>query len=255
MRFPKHKHRDTATVNRLDASSVEIADASVTELPLALVLDTSSSMSGRPIEVVNETLIETQIEFQKDAFKYLVHVATITFGHEGVQLWRGNHKIGRNEDAFVPAEKWSPPKLRASGVTPLTEAVMLAVACVEREKERLKVARRNYNRPVIWLWSDGVPTDDQGQPTDAWRELVPKLSHSERKFRLYALYPHGIPPEGKAALDQLASAAWPLEQFAYKDVLPLLSASVETAGSDPHAQDDEIQRTYDEIIMGRQRRR
>ncbi len=251
MRFRKEGEVRQGAQDRLDPLHVALGDRGPI-LPLVLVLDTSYSMNGRPIAVVNETLVKTAEFLNNDrSFKYMVRVAVVTFGHDGVLLWRGGRRVTPSEDPFEVAADWKPPKLQAAGVTPLTEAVTMAVECVEAEKKRLRETRRNYNRPVIWLWSDGVPTDADGEPTESWRDLIPKLSRSERKFRLYALYPPGIQPEGQAALEQLTSYAWPLEQFAFDDVLPLLSASMSSAGSDPVAQDDDIQRTYDSIVLGR----
>ena len=240
--------------DRLDANKVTVGDRGAV-LPLVLVLDTSYSMQGEPIGVVNETLVKTAEELHTNtSLKYTVRVAIVTFGHDGVLLWKGDRRVPVGEDPFVVAADWHPPKLKAGGVTPLADAITLAVRCIEEEKQRLRDKRRNYNRAVCWCLSDGIPTDANGEYDDSWRGLIPKLSRSERKFRLYALYPPGIPPEGKAALEQLTSYAWPLEHFAFDDVLPLLSASMSASSSDPSIQDDEIQETYDKIVMGRLRR-
>ncbi len=254
MIFRRDGHARSQAESRLDPTKVTYGDRGPV-LPLALVLDTSLSMRGEAIAVVNDTLVRTAEELHRNpSFKYTVRVAMITFGFDGVLLWRGNRPVGPDEDPFVDAAEWQPPILNAAGVTPLAEAVTLAVRCVEDQKQRLRAARRLYNRPVIWLWSDGMPTDNQGDYDDRWMDLLPRLSRSERKFRLYALYPPSIPPAGQAALEQLTSYAWPLEHFAFADVLPLLSASMTSASSDPSSQDDEIQQTYDAIVMGRMSR-
>jgi uncharacterized protein YegL len=256
MIFRKGGHERRAQDNdRLDPYRVSVGGRGAV-LPLVLVLDTSYSMDGEPIGVVNETLIKTADELHTNtSFKYTVRVAVVTFGYDGVLLWKGDRPVPIGADPFVAAAEWRPPKLKAAGVTPLAEAVTLAVQCIEEEKQRLRDQHRNYNRAVAWVLSDGIPTDADGNYDDSWRDLIPKLSRSERKFRLYALYPPGIAPEGKAALEQLTSYAWPLEHFAFDDVLPLLSASMSASSSDPSIQDDEIQQTYDAIVMGRLRRR
>jgi uncharacterized protein YegL len=253
MKFRKESHRrEEAVQDRLDPLSVKLGQRG-TFMPLVLALDPSYSMSGAPIEKVNETLREVAAFLKADtSFVNSVRVATVTFGTDGVLLWKGDRRVPRDEDPFELAADWQPPVLTAQGVTPLTEGLTLAVECVEREKARMKAELCNYNRPVIWLLSDGVPTDANGIPTSAWRDLVPKLSGSERQFRLYALYTPDIPPEGKAALDDLSSFAWPLDDFSFADVLPLLSASMISADSDPRAQDDNIQRIYDTIVLRHQ---
>jgi uncharacterized protein YegL len=254
MIFRRNGQAQSQADSGLDATKVNVGGDRASALPLILVTDNSLSMDGESIEAVNDMLARTADELQSNpSFKYTVRVAMITFGFDGVVLWRGNRRVGLGEDPFVDAVDWTPPLLRAGGVTPLAEAVTLAVQCVEAEKQRLRDARRHYTRAVMWVVTDGVPTDMNGNYDDSWKDLLPKLSRSERKFRLYGLYPPGIPPEGRAALDQITSYAWSLEDLSFKDVLPLLSASMSGASSDPSTQDDEIQRTYDAIIMGRLR--
>jgi uncharacterized protein YegL len=137
----------------------------------------------------------------------------------------------------------------------MVEAIELAVRCVEEEKQRLRERRRHYYRSVMWMLTDGMPTDKCGAYDESWVDLLPRLSRSQNKFRLYALYPPSIPSQGLAALDELAAHAWPLTDFSFKDVLPLMSASMRSASSDPNAQDDVIQQTYDAIVMDRLNRR
>src|SRR5215472_9240894 len=105
----------------LDASKVTVGDRG-SVLPLVLALDTSLSMRGDAIRVVNDTLARTADELHRNpSFKYTVRVATITFGYGGVLLWRGNRTVAADEDPFVDAADWDPPLLEAAGVTPLAE--------------------------------------------------------------------------------------------------------------------------------------
>ena len=98
-------------------------------------------------DVVNDTLARTAEELHRNpSFKYTVRVAMVTFGLDGVVLWRGNRMVGLEDDPFVDAADWNPPLLRAGGVTPLAEAVTLAVRCVEDEKHRLREHRRHASR-------------------------------------------------------------------------------------------------------------
>lgn len=250
MIFRRNGHARSQPDTHFDPTKLSGDRRAVT--PLVLVVDTSLSMDGEAIATVNATLVETAAELRRNpSFKYTVEVAMITFGCDGVVLWKGDRRVAPTDDPFVAAADWDPPRLHANGVTPLKEAVNLAVTCVEEEKKRLRAKRRHFYRPVMWVVSDGKPTDDRGEYDDTWRDLLPPLSRSERKFRLYALYPHGIDRLGREALEQLASYAWPLDDFSFSEVLPLLSASMNSASSDPSVQDDEIQQIYDAIVMGR----
>lgn len=144
MIFRKESPARSQADSRLDPTKVTFGDRGPI-LPLVLVLDTSLSMQDEAIAIVNDTLVRTAEELHRNpSFKYTVRVAMITFGFDGVLMWRGNRPVGAEEDPFVDAVDWQPPILRAAGVTPLAEAVTMAVRCVDEEKQRLRAARRLF---------------------------------------------------------------------------------------------------------------
>jgi uncharacterized protein YegL len=117
----------------------------------ALVLDTSGSMSGAPIDDMNAGVAQFIEELRTDDFaSYAVEVGVITFGG-----------VVREEVPFTPAYQVRDcAKLQATGGTPMGEAVTLAIQQLERRKAEYKKAGVSYYQPWLVLMSDGSPTDE-----------------------------------------------------------------------------------------------
>ena len=82
-----------------------------------LLLDTSGSMSGAPIDALNEGLQALQFDIQEDALaKRRVEIAIITFGGS----------VQKIQD-FVSAGSFAAPTLAAGGGTPMGEAIALSL--------------------------------------------------------------------------------------------------------------------------------
>lgn len=114
-------------------------------LPVVLLLDTSASMHGDKIRLLNDAVRKMLSTFTKEesqANEFLVSV--ITFG--------GSASLAVSP---TPASEIEFTNLAANGGTPLGEAIAVAKALIE-DKER--TPSRAY-RPLIVLVSDGVPTD------------------------------------------------------------------------------------------------
>jgi uncharacterized protein YegL len=60
---------------------------------------------------------------------------------------------------FVTVDQWLPPRLHASGGTPLGEALLFAISQLRHRKRAYREAGIAYYRPWIWLVTDGAPTD------------------------------------------------------------------------------------------------
>lgn len=200
-------------------------------LPLVLCLDTSSSMAGAPIAALNEALGQWAAELHDDVgLSASVEVAVVTFGGVGVTAWRGPYPVplGQSGTPFVPAHAFQPPRVEATGVTLLTEAVEHAMRIVAERKQELRAAGLQYHRPQICLMTDGLPTDTQGQLSDSWQRLVPVLAAEQEKrhFRLYAIGVGGITPQGLDVLRALAPTFHAkLAGFPFRQLLAMMSAS------------------------------
>ena len=213
-------------------------------LPLVLCLDTSSSMSGAPIQTLNNALADWTRELHDDvALSYSVEVAVVTFGGRGgVSSWRGPQLLDQHTGVspFVPAHLFQAPQLTASGVTLMTEALELAMRIVAARKAELRGTGLQYYRPQICLVTDGVPTDATGHLTDSWHRLVPVLADEQaaRRFRLYAIGVGGISDMGERVLEALAPKFNArIHGFPFRELLQMMSAS---AGAEQKGAGDEV---------------
>jgi uncharacterized protein YegL len=219
----------------LDASTMTFDDGDnrAQRLLLALVLDISSSMSGKPIKLLNEALAGMAEDLRQDAnLSAIAEVAIVTFGNAGVTAWRGTQRVPPGTSPFVPASRFEAPPLSAGGVTPMVAAVERAIACVAEEKAALKRRHLQYFQPLVWLVSDGCPTDHLGHPTDDWRHLPGVISKAEdeRKFVFFSVSAGDIDAAGDRVLQEIAPEAHVrLEGFEFSRMVKLVSRSVDEA--------------------------
>lgn len=116
--------------------------------PVVLLQDTSSSMLPA-IDDVNQGLKDLRSDLLSDALaSQRVEIAIITFG-----------PVILAQD-FVTVDQWVPPRLSASGSTPLGAALSFALQQVKMRKRAYREAGIPYYRPWLWLVTDGAPTDN-----------------------------------------------------------------------------------------------
>ncbi|WP_348519752.1 hypothetical protein [Anabaenopsis sp. FSS-46] len=105
----------------------EFADNPENRCPVVLLLDVSGSMSGRPIEELNRGLATFQADVLKDGQASMsVDVAIVTFG-----------PVRLTQD-FVSITGFTPPQLRAEGLTPMGEAIEYGLDLLEQRKQAYK---------------------------------------------------------------------------------------------------------------------
>jgi len=123
-------------------------------LPVILLLDVSSSMSGRNIDNLNKAVKDMLEAFsEEERMETEILVSIITFGG-GVNLHMPYTKSSQVE--------WNP--LKANGLTPMGTALRMAKDMIE---DKDVTPSRAY-RPTIVLVSDGMPTDDWEGPLESF---------------------------------------------------------------------------------------
>ena len=144
----------------------EFVDNPETRCPVILLLDTSLSMSGDPIEALNRGIQIFKQDVLRDTKAALsVEVAIVTFG-----------PIRLRQD-FVTIDRFDPPSLIADGGTPIGAAIEYALDLLEDRKETYKTNGIQYYRPWIFLITDGAPTD-------SWEMAAQRLRAAEARRRL-----------------------------------------------------------------------
>jgi uncharacterized protein YegL len=203
----------------------EFADNPEPRCPVVLVLDTSGSMNGPPIEELTEALKAFDRELKADPLASLrVEVAVVTFGGEVRALdvmGEGDTVDFDAARAFITVDRFQPPTLKAKGGTPMGEATRRALDLLRQRKEIYKQNSADYFRPWMFLITDG-------KPTDVWQSAAEQARLEEsRKGLLF----FGIGVEGAdlKALSQFCPPNRPplkLRGLAFSELFQLLSQSL-----------------------------
>lgn len=119
-------------------------------LPVYILLDTSGSMFGEPIEAVNNGLQTLVSTLRSDPYALeTAYLSVITFNNSA-----------RQDIPLTELSSFQEPKLAASGCTALGEALTLVKNCAEREVTKTTREKKGDWRPLVFILTDGEPTDD-----------------------------------------------------------------------------------------------
>jgi len=129
-------------------------------LPIYLLLDVSGSMAGTPIQAVRRGVDLFKKEVDSDPFeKENIHVGIITFGGEAEFVTKG----------LIPFERFfsefNADSLNANGQTPLGQALWLLIESLDKDvKSSVKGGEKGDWKPLIFVLTDGEPTDEWQEP-------------------------------------------------------------------------------------------
>ena len=136
-----------------------------------LLLDTSHSMSGAPINELNAGLLAFKEELAQDTLAMKrVEIAVVTFGPVRV------------EAGFQTVDVWQPPHLTASGDTPMGAAIAMGLEMLRQRKDEYRANAIEVFRPWVFLMTDGAPTDQWLQAA----EMV-KAGEASKGFAFFGI--------------------------------------------------------------------
>ena len=145
---------------------VEFAENPEPRCPCVLLLDTSGSMHGQPIDALNEGLWVFKLEVCKDPLAARrVEVAVVTFD-DRVQVMQ----------PFIGIEDFEPPVLTAQGLTHMGGAINTALDLIQVRKRQYKANGITYYRPWVFMITDGEP---QGEPDELVAQAANRVRDDE----------------------------------------------------------------------------
>lgn len=179
---------------------------------VVLLLDTSYSMNGQPINQLNDGLVTLKQCIEADNLASLrVELAIITFG-----------PVQMRQD-FATVDRWTPQRYNADDATPMGEAIDYALDILEDRKQTYKDNGVQYYRPWVFLITDGAPTDKD------WQVSAQRLKQAsnDKKVQFFAV---GVQGADMNILKQIApDPSFPpvaLKGLDFKSMFKWLSASL-----------------------------
>ncbi|MEH2297974.1 MAG: VWA domain-containing protein [Nostoc sp.] len=184
--------------------------------PVILLLDTSGSMSGQPIQELNRGLAAFKQDILKDSQASLsLEVAIIAFG-----------PIVKLMQDFVTIDQFTPPILEVNGLTPMGAAIEYALDFLENRKQTYKDNGILYYRPWVFLITDGAPSD-------SWESAAQRLREAEAQRRLL-FFAVGVKDADMNTLKQISPPERlpiTLNGLDFREMFVWLSASVKRVSS------------------------
>lgn len=165
--------------NNLLVRQEDLVNNPTARVPVCLCLDTSGSMDGQPINELNEgvRLFYEAIKEDETAL-YSAEVSIVTFGGNNAECIADFASLELQPNA---------PKLLASGMTPMGEAVNMALDLLERRKDEYKDRGVDYYQPWLVLMTDGEPNGDKSELSRAINRTVELVNQKK-----LTVFPIGI---------------------------------------------------------------
>ena len=204
---------DYISFEQIPFGSDDFANNPESRCPCILLLDTSGSMGGMPIQQLNEGVQTLKNELIQDSLATKrVEISVVTFGPVNL------------ESDFQTIDNFYPQQLEANGDTPIGAAVALAVDLVTKRKQVYKENGVGYYKPWIILITDGAPTDN-------WANAVQLIKEGEAK-NAFAFFAIGVESANMEVLNKLSvRTALKLKGLMFREFFLWLSSSMKMVSS------------------------
>ena len=160
--------------NKLTIREEDLFNNPVPRVPIALVLDTSSSMTGAPIDELNSGVKMFYEEILNNEYtKPSAEVCIVKFDSSAQCLCN-----------FENIERQQVPTLTAYGSTSMDQGVNLALEKLQAAKDLYKTSGVAYYQPWMVLMTDGQPTEDITKSVNQTQQLI--------KDKKLVVFPIGI---------------------------------------------------------------
>ena len=130
-------------------------------LPVYLLIDTSGSMSGEPIEAAKNGVQVLVSTLRQDPYALeTAFLSVITFDSTAKQV-----------SPLTELATFQPPNLVATGTTALGDALKLLAQKIGSEVITTTAEVKGDWKPLIFIMTDGEPTDDWKKGADALQKV------------------------------------------------------------------------------------
>jgi uncharacterized protein YegL len=194
--------------------AVEFAENPEPRCPCVLLLDTSGSMSGAPIDALNAGLQTFCTELNKDNLaRKRVEVAIVSFSSQV--------KIIQD---FVTADRFEAPTLIAQGLTSMGTGINQALDLIADRKLQYRNNGVTYYRPWVFMITDGEP---QGESESAIQEGIARIQDDETNKRV-AFFAVGVESANMKRLSEIVvRSPLKLKGLNFQELFIWLSASMQ----------------------------
>lgn len=145
-----------------ELEDLEFADNPEPRCPVLIIADCSGSMAGRAIDAMNRGVDDLyQAIVDDEIARNRVEVALLSFSTEA-----------RVERDFSTVGERRKTNMRAGGATNMHLAIQQGCDLLEARKEQYRSGGVPYFRPIMVLFSDGLPTSPRGEMEQANQRLV-----------------------------------------------------------------------------------
>lgn len=194
-----------------EAPHSEIAAPGEPHMACVLLLDTSGSMEGAPINSLNKAINDFREQTSMDDLaQKRLDIAIIEF-----------NDYARVVQEFTPLLQMKPVSLTAGGMTAMGEGINLAIDKVKERNRFYAEMGTPCFKPWIFMITDGAPTDDVSLARQRILEEEQKGSHGKLKF--WAL---GVPGYREDVLTSLTKRCIELSDTSFKGIFDWLSESM-----------------------------
>ena len=150
----------------------QIAAPNEPHLACVLLLDTSGSMDGTPINSLNQALQD---------FKYKVSMDEMAQKRVDIAIVEFNSGTRVVQD-FTPISRMEPVTLHATGTTAMGEGINRAIDMVKERNRFYSTMGTPVFKPWIFMITDGGPTDDIENAVQRIQLEESKGTHGKLKF-------------------------------------------------------------------------
>ncbi len=194
-------------------------------LPVYLLIDTSGSMRGEPIQAVNVGLDAMLLSLRQDPFALeSVFMSLITFDREVNQIL----PLTELEQVNLP-EITTPD----SGPTHLGQALEMLCKVVDKEVQKSDGETKGDWMPLLFIMTDGKPSDRQ-----LYAQMIPEVK--KRNFANIIACAAG-PKADKSYLEELADhvvSIGTMDSSSFQGFFKWVSASVSVGNRSMGSNDD-----------------